>query len=729
MLDQIDALQCDFSLQTQYCAYQVMFDLPDCFLQLVNFSFWFSPHYKIVSINDTASKDGQFLYGGLLDKCHVVDYVTQWQSQTHVLYNVINKYNLLDIQSFDINKNVLSADAYTLCFCDSRADYNCNTAKQITIIRCGKFSVSVLVFSQGNTTIPAVVLAKVSETARLRLNQNSQKIGADCSTLSYNMYSTEQSEELVLYPDGPCRHTGLAQAVVNITFSDCPVGFMKSDDECVCEERLLKYTDLCIVKDNVSYITKKAHSKFWIGYSNDSDEGEGLILYKACPEGYCITRSVHIYSTDWDVQCAYNHSGLLCGTCVGNHSLTFGGSKCKNCSNIFLFLLIAFAAAGILLVAVLSILRLTVATGMINSIIFYANIVQANKLLLFYSKTNILTVFIAWMNLDLGISTCFYDGMDAYAQTWLQFAFPLYVWLLISLIIITSRYSLLMTKLIGSNPIAVLATLLLMSYTKILKNLINVFLSVQLDYPEKKVTVWYKDATVPYSESRHLVLAVLSCIFIALFFLPYTFLLLCGYKLYGVSRFKCFRRLIMKLKPLLDSYYAPHEIHTRFWPGLLLLVRCFLFIVFSLDFMHSSQNSLMAINVTLSLLTVTSWLLAWHSIKIYERFSANLIESLVFLNLMILSIAKTTNNSSVEFTFALVGIVFAITVSMMFCQFFSFYIAKSSLWIKFTRCLQSIKLKRGQENISDSDDERAPLNFRPVKAFTGLRESLLEEPY
>ena len=227
---------------------------------------------------------------------------------------------------------------------------------------------------------------------------------------------------------------------------------------------------------------------------------------------------MHIHSTDWDVQCAYNHSGLLCGTCVRNHSLTFGGSKCKNCSNIFLFLLVAFAAAGILLVAVLSILRLTVATGMINSIIFYANIVQASKLLLFYSKTNILTVFIAWMNLDLGISTCFYDGMDVYAQTWLQFAFPLYVWLLIILIIITSRYSTLMTKLIGSNPIAVLVTLLLMSYTKILKTLSMSFSQFNWTiYPEKKVTVWYKDATVPYLESRHLVLAVLSCIFIALF--------------------------------------------------------------------------------------------------------------------------------------------------------------------------------------------------------------------
>ena len=100
---------------------------------------------------------------------------------------------------------------------------------------------------------------------------------------------------------------------------------------------------------------------------------------------------------------------------------------------------------------------------MINSIILYANIVQANKLLFFSNENNVLTVFIAWMNLDLGIPTCFYNGMDAYAQTWLQFAFPLYVWFLISLIIITSRYSTLMTKLMGSNPIAVLATLLLIN--------------------------------------------------------------------------------------------------------------------------------------------------------------------------------------------------------------------------------------------------------------------------
>ena len=29
--------------------------------------------YQIVSINDTAGYDGQFMYGGLIDKCRIVD--------------------------------------------------------------------------------------------------------------------------------------------------------------------------------------------------------------------------------------------------------------------------------------------------------------------------------------------------------------------------------------------------------------------------------------------------------------------------------------------------------------------------------------------------------------------------------------------------------------------------------------------------------------------------------
>ena len=109
---------------------------------------------------------------------------------------------------------------------------------------------------------------------------------------------------------------------------------------------------------------------------------------------------------------------------------------------------------------------------MINSIILYANIVQFNRNFFFPGHTNmanVLTVFVSWLNLDLGIETCFYDGLTAYVLTWLQLVFPVYIWFLVGVIIFCSRYSIKISKLIGHNPIAVLATLLLMSYTKVLK--------------------------------------------------------------------------------------------------------------------------------------------------------------------------------------------------------------------------------------------------------------------
>ena len=68
---------------------------------------------------------------------------------------------------------------------------------------------------------------------------------------------------------------------------------------------------------------------------------------------------------------------------------------------------------------------------MINGLIFYANIFAMNSATFFSPPTNVLTVFIAWLNLDLGIETCFYDGMDAYTKAWLQYAFPFYVWVLV----------------------------------------------------------------------------------------------------------------------------------------------------------------------------------------------------------------------------------------------------------------------------------------------------------
>ena len=522
------------------------------------------------------------------------------------------------------------------------------TAQSFRVYRGQEFTVFLLAFNQVRGTIPTPVRVITSANASLKLNQNLQHFPSYCYGHTYNLYSTEEHEELVFYADGgPCHDTGLARAVIDVALLPCPYAFIQAGQHCECEERLQVYGVECII-DREVYISRKAGSKFWMSILLVNDSYQGLILYGTCPEEFCTQKNVNITLDKLDITCEGNRSGILCGKCNDKYSLLFGSSRCGLCSNVYLALLLPLAAAGVALFVLLSFLRLTVATGMINSIIFYANIVQANKrILLPNSRRNILTVFLAWMNLDLGFETCFYDGMDAYVQTWLQFAFPLYIWTLVSLIIIASRHSIILSKLIGHDPIAVLATLLLMSYTKILNIIIEVYSSVNLDYPGNvTVRVWLKDANIPYLESKHLLLTVVTSIVFVFFFIPYSLLLLVGYKLYHFSGKKYFHWL-RRIKPFLDSYYAPYKIHTRYWTGFLLLARCALYVVFSYNSLGGATKSLLAINITLTAIVIVAWL----SLLVYKNFYVNVIEAMVYLNLITLSNAALVDANYPELVY------------------------------------------------------------------------------
>ena len=182
---------------------------------------------------------------------------------------------------------------------------------------------------------------------------------------------------------------------------------------------------------------KIEHSlEFWVGYIPNSTT-DGLILHPHCPFDYCTSKKMYITVDDSDEQCSNNRIGLLCGKCNQNFSISLGTNRCLRCSNDNLWLVVAFTFAGVALVLLLLALRLTVAVGTINGLVFYANIFTMNSATFFRPQnTNVLTVFLAWLNLDLGIETCFYNGMDAYTKAWLQFVFPVYVWALVGIRII-----------------------------------------------------------------------------------------------------------------------------------------------------------------------------------------------------------------------------------------------------------------------------------------------------
>ena len=151
---------------------------------------------------------------------------------------------------------------------------------------------------------------------------------------------------------------------------------------------------------------------------------------------------------------------------------------------------------GVALVFSLLVCKLTVAVGTLSGLVFYTNIVGVNRTIFLPVKsTNAFLVFIAWLNLDFGIETCFYDGMNAYSKTWLQFVFPVYIWALVGLVILLSYFSQRFANLLGNNPVSVLATLILLSYAKIPRTLITTIYFTHLEYPTYNRTVWQTHST------------------------------------------------------------------------------------------------------------------------------------------------------------------------------------------------------------------------------------------
>ncbi len=248
--------------------------------------------------------------------------------------------------------------------------------KLISIRRNQNFTVSIIALAQGGIGVATEVTAILNSAARLKLGQIRQTLSNECTTLTYSISSSSNTEQVILYPEGPCHANGQARVVIDVTLEPCPTAFVLSNEECICEERLRGYGVNCT---DHKIMTRVGLYKMWLGVLyHENGSYQGLIIYRKCPPQYCRTEDLAFSLDDPDSQCDHNRTGVLCGAC-GNGSLMLGGSRCQVCRNTSLTHLIFFAAAGIALVVFLSLSRLTVATGMINAVILYANIIQVNR--------------------------------------------------------------------------------------------------------------------------------------------------------------------------------------------------------------------------------------------------------------------------------------------------------------------------------------------------------------
>ena len=323
--------------------------------------------------------------------------------------------------------------------------------------------------------------------------------------------------------------------------------------------------------------------------------------------------------------------------------MILGSSECKNCSNVYLVSISVFIVCGVALVTILTLLNMTVSVGTLNGLILLANFLQANRTA-FRPPTSshtralitFLDVFIAWLNLDLGIPMCFFDGLTTYVKTWLQFVFPLYILALVGLMIIASNYSTRVTRLFGTNAVSVLATLVLLSYTKILRILITSFSFTTLTGSQHyHSVVWLADGNIKFFEPKHAILFLVALLVFLLLGVPYTVTLIAAPWIQR-SRFKWVSVLYNRLKPLFDAYMGPYKDRHRYWTGMLLLARVVLIVLFS---SIANTNSVAGPQLNLLLLSLTSFGLTsvTAAFKPYRNKLLNALEIFYFTILFIFS--------------------------------------------------------------------------------------------
>lgn len=699
-------------------------DSTECFVQV----FTLQPKLQVesednarglnIEFTNNFAQSGHALFGGLLDRCTVSQFanVNTVRDYRQISSNGVKYFT--DITNINVNSSgssslqLISSKAVRVCFCSENVPDCSYQPAPMTVRKGTTITVTLVAVDQVNHTIPNSTIRTALpnyETRETYLDRGEryQNTSDGCTDLKYNISTYRESETLVFSAKGPCWDAALSVRSLRINFKPCrcPVGFESYSELCQCEcaSCISTYITNCDPKTE----TVMRRSNIWLTYVNnsESDSSCNYLIYHHCPLDYCAspnkTQINMNVENGADAQCANYHSGTLCGSCKTGFSLSLGTSHCIKCPAYWPAVLIgtiAFAVVGgIVLVGAILVLNLTVAVGTLNGIIFYCNIVSANgSTFLPFSVPNFITVFIAWMNLDSGMDICLFKGMDAYWKTWLQLAYPAFVIFMVMLVIMFSKVSTRFSGLIGKrNPVATLATLILLSYTKLLRTIIAALSFAVLNYPNGSYrTVWLYDGTIGYLHGKHNALFT-AAILILLVGVAYTVLLSTWQWLLYLQGRKCLWIRSQRLHLFLEPYHAPYTPAHRYWTGLHLLVRIILYSITAVNVSRNPRVNLLSISTI-----ITCLLFLKGSFRdIYRNRLPGVLETICYLNIILLCTTKLyiLDNQSESIHKALayvsVSVTFALFLAVLTYHTFTEIITKVKSWKKLSTTI----MRKGQQ--------------------------------
>ena len=524
----------------------------------------------------------------------------------------------------DINDTQVLSFPENVVYCGCSDPNLCNgTSPYLTTYPGRTVKLNITSVDQRNNPSPSVVYTQVdtdginSENIMLGPRQKAQWIGTVCAQIEYQIYGPENASLKLLQSN----NLNGSPTVINVKLLPCEPGFVlitnssTSMMRCDCSPILTSLGVICDISDG----TVTRNKTNWIGVYNNTLPA----LAQTCPLDYCNSTIKKLSLARPGYLCNGGRTGIICGHCHGNLSVIFGSSKCQECSDMWLTTLVMLAVLGVFLVAALFFLNLTITQGTLYGLIFYASIIQVNTSIFFnQSILNPLQVIVSLVNLDLGLPMCFYNGMDDADKAGLQFVFPAYLLILTMATILVCHYCLQrspatstslflyrLSTIIGERAVGVLSTLIYLSYSKLLRTVIDILTYSTVHLPSGDIYVWFYDGNVEYLHGKHNALFVVAMATLTLFLLPYTFALTFIPIIEQYSEhnrlFNYLHKKANQIKPMNDAHYAPYKGEWRWWLGARLWL---LVVMYSLNPVYSSDRPslLLTIQATMVILfTIT----------------------------------------------------------------------------------------------------------------------------
>ena len=263
--------------------------------------------------------------------------------------SIVHHKIVIALNNSFVNKTMKRFVPLSVCPCLSNDSYSCYMTNVYAVFPGQTLHMNLIVsprwFKISSTIIAANT--KDDDCSILDSYQLSQTISNNgCNRYSYTIWpNSEFIIECKLF-------IGLSEEpeMFYVQIKPCPMGFTLQSRRkaCYCDP-LLNNDKLSITSCDINDETILRPANSWIS-AVTVNNSHSYNVSSQCPFDYCLPYSSLLNLSNTDSQCQFKRSGVVCAECQQGLSTVFGSSRCKQCSNLYLLLIIPIAIAGVVLV-------------------------------------------------------------------------------------------------------------------------------------------------------------------------------------------------------------------------------------------------------------------------------------------------------------------------------------------------------------------------------------------